>query len=189
MEVDADAPLLTSNCGNTESVAAAPNSEVSPTKMDECPVLNGAGIVGVAATATASVVEAITTPTIVGADASMTSLLPQAKKSNARNSINEDEHTQSLDVSIIEVDLSDLDSEITNVEEDEENRLNADELQKKLDKIVHASLNCKEALVNNTNQLRTACFGQDRFLRRWNRHRITSIKRNLSPWTMRSKRN
>ncbi|EDV94240.1 GH13888 [Drosophila grimshawi] len=58
----------------------------------------------------------------------MTSLLPQAKKSNSRNSINEDGHTQSHDVSIIEDDLSDLDSEITNVEEDEDNRLNTDEL-------------------------------------------------------------
>ncbi|EDV90869.1 GH22449 [Drosophila grimshawi] len=53
-------------------------------------------------------------------------------KSNARNSINEDGHTQSHDVSIIEDDLSDLDSEINNVEVDEDNRLNADE---KLDKI------------------------------------------------------
>ncbi|EDV94236.1 GH23907 [Drosophila grimshawi] len=140
MELDADAPLLTINSGNT----AAPNSEVSPTKMDKCPVLNGAGITGVAATATAT-----------------------AKKSNTRNSINEDGHTQSHNVSIIEDDLSDLDSEITNLEEDEDNRLSADELQKKLDKIVDALRNSKVALQKGTNQLRAACFGQDRFWRRY----------------------
>ncbi|EDV94238.1 GH13890 [Drosophila grimshawi] len=99
MEVDVDDPLLTSSSGNTESVAAAPNSEVNPTKMDECPVLNGSCTAGVA-----------------------------AKKSNSRNSIGVTGHTQSHDVSIIEDDLSDLDSEITNVEEDEDNRLNTDEL-------------------------------------------------------------
>ncbi|KAH8253044.1 hypothetical protein KR032_003327 [Drosophila birchii] len=91
--------------------------------------------------------------------------LLQAKKSGARNSINDEHHHH--DVSIIDDDLSDLDSEITNVEEDEDNRLSADELQKKLDKIVRASLNCKEALEKSTNQLRAACFGQDRFWRRY----------------------
>ncbi|XP_016979458.1 bromodomain adjacent to zinc finger domain protein 2B isoform X2 [Drosophila rhopaloa] len=103
------------------------------------------------------------TPTTSGTGGEMNALL-QAKKSGARNSIN-DEHHQ--DVSIIDDDLSDLDSEITNVEEDEDNRLSADELQKKLDKIVRASLNCKEALEKSTNQLRAACFGQDRFWRRY----------------------
>ncbi|EDV94221.1 GH11762 [Drosophila grimshawi] len=167
MEMDADAPLLTINSGNTESVAAAPNSE-----MSKCPVLNGAGIAGV--TATATVVGAIATPaptttttTVVKGDASMTSLLSHAKKSNARNSIHKDEYTHSHDVSIIEDDLFDLDSEITNVEENEDNLLNADELQKKLDKIVRASLNCKEALEKTTNQLRDASFGQELFWRRY----------------------
>ncbi|KPU75747.1 uncharacterized protein Dana_GF12391, isoform B [Drosophila ananassae] len=98
------------------------------------------------------------------ASGDMNALL-QAKKSGARNSINDEQHPH--DVSIIDDDLSDLDSEITNVEEDEDNRLSADELQKKLDKIVRASLNCKEALEKSTNQLRAACFGQDRFWRRY----------------------
>ncbi|XP_043645892.1 bromodomain adjacent to zinc finger domain protein 2B isoform X1 [Drosophila teissieri] len=102
-----------------------------------------------------------TTSAVTGGD--MNALL-QAKKSGARNSINDEHHH---DVSIIDDDLSDLDSEITNVEEDEDNRLSADELQKKLDKIVRASLNCKEALEKSTNQLRAACFGQDRFWRRY----------------------
>ncbi|EDW05227.1 GH24996 [Drosophila grimshawi] len=57
---------------------------------------------------------------------------------------NEDWHTQNNDVRIIEDDLFDLDSEITNVDEDEDNHLSADELQKKLDNIVRASLNYKE---------------------------------------------
>ncbi|XP_043948256.2 bromodomain adjacent to zinc finger domain protein 2B isoform X2 [Drosophila biarmipes] len=104
------------------------------------------------------------TPTTSATTGSDVSALLQAKKSGARNSINDEHHH---DVSIIDDDLSDLDSEITNVEEDEDNRLSADELQKKLDKIVRASLNCKEALEKSTNQLRAACFGQDRFWRRY----------------------
>ncbi|EDV94231.1 GH13916 [Drosophila grimshawi] len=115
---------------------AAPNYEVSPTKIDKCPLLNGSGIAGVAATATGTVVGAITTP----APTTTTVVKGDARKSSAHNSINEDGHTQSNDVSIIEDDLSDLDLEITNVEEDEDNRPNADELQKKLDKIVRALL-------------------------------------------------
>lgn len=104
------------------------------------------------------------TPTTSGVTGGDMNVLLQAKKSGARNSINDEHHH---DVSIIDDDLSDLDSEITNVEEDEDNRLSADELQKKLDKIVRASLNCKEALEKSTNQLRAACFGQDRFWRRY----------------------
>ncbi|KAH8308927.1 hypothetical protein KR059_003380 [Drosophila kikkawai] len=107
------------------------------------------------------------TPTTTASGGAADALL-QAKKSGARNSINDEHHHHHHhDVSIIDDDLSDLDSEITNVEEDEDNRLSADELQKKLDKIVRASLNCKEALEKSTNQLRAACFGQDRFWRRY----------------------
>lgn len=72
----------------------------------------------------------------------------------------------STDVGMDE-DISDIESEITNVEEDEDNKLSADELQKKLDKIIRASLNCKEVLEKSTNQLRATCFGQDRFWRRY----------------------
>ncbi|XP_017069082.1 uncharacterized protein LOC108106499 isoform X2 [Drosophila eugracilis] len=109
-------------------------------------------------------VNGTSTPTTSAATGGDMNALLQAKKSGARNSINDEHHH---DVSIIDDDLSDLDSEITNVEEDEDNRLSADELQKKLDKIVRASLNCKEALEKSTNQLRAACFGQDRFWRRY----------------------
>lgn len=87
--------------------------------------------------------------------------LLSAKK--AIKGLNDDAST---DVGMDE-DLSDIESEITNVEEDEDNRLSADELQKKLDKIIRASLNCKEVLEKSTNQLRATCFGQDRFWRRY----------------------
>ncbi|XP_030388198.1 uncharacterized protein LOC115634529 isoform X2 [Scaptodrosophila lebanonensis] len=177
MEVDSDALTTTPTTPRKEpdSVAqpqtpATPIqiSEVSPSKSsvgDGTPIKQVPGkIDDLAATPTyhhngaSGVGGGGTTPT-----GDMNALL-QAKKSGARNSINEDGHA---DVSIIDDDLSDLDSEITNVEEDEDNRLSADELQKKLDKIVRASLNCKEALEKSTNQLRAACFGQDRFWRRY----------------------
>lgn len=156
MELDGDAAAVVINDVPTvpPSISLSSSSDVSPSKqlakLEEYQQ-NGSAVPNVAT---------------VGGDGSMGALL-QAKKSGARNSINEDGHSQSHDVSIIEDDLSDLDSEITNVEEDEDNRLSADELQKKLDKIVRASLNCKEALEKSTNQLRAACFGQDRFWRRY----------------------
>ncbi|EDW04748.1 GH23646 [Drosophila grimshawi] len=65
---------------------------------------------------------------------------------------------------------------VMKVEEDEDNRLSEVELQKKLDKIVHALFNCKEAVEKSTNQLRAACFGQDRFCRRhWKLLKADSI--------------
>ncbi|EDV92487.1 GH11780 [Drosophila grimshawi] len=74
------------------------------------------------------------------------SLLPQAKRSNACNSISEDRHTQSHDVNIIEDECW--------------------RVAKELDKIVRAMLN-KGSLEKSTNQLRAAYFGQDRFWRRY----------------------
>lgn len=64
-------------------------------------------------------------------------------------------------------DLSDVESELTNVEEDEDGRLSAEEIQKKLEKIIKTSVQCKEQLEASSNQLRATCFGQDRFWRRY----------------------
>lgn len=64
-------------------------------------------------------------------------------------------------------DLSDVESELTNVEEDEDSRLSAEEIQKKLEKIIKSSIQCKESLEASSNQLRATCYGQDRFWRRY----------------------
>uniref|UniRef100_W4VRC8 Putative toutatis n=1 Tax=Corethrella appendiculata TaxID=1370023 RepID=W4VRC8_9DIPT len=62
---------------------------------------------------------------------------------------------------------SDLESEGTNVDEDEDASLNAEEAQKKLDKILETSFQNKQQLENALHQLRGKCFGQDRFWRRY----------------------
>lgn len=72
----------------------------------------------------------------------------------------------STDVGMDE-DLSDVESELTNVEEDEDSRLSAEEIQKKLEKMIKSSIQCKEQLEASSNQLRATCFGQDRFWRRY----------------------
>lgn len=72
----------------------------------------------------------------------------------------------STDVGMDE-DLSDVESELTNVEEDEDSRLSAEEIQKKLEKIIRTSIHCKEQLEASSNQLRATCYGQDRFWRRY----------------------
>lgn len=64
-------------------------------------------------------------------------------------------------------DLSDVESELTNVEEDEDSRLSSEEIHKKLEKIIKASIQCKESLEASSNQLRATCYGQDRFWRRY----------------------
>lgn len=68
---------------------------------------------------------------------------------------------------IIDDDLSDLESEGTMLEEDEDNRMTADEVQKKLEKILKTSYQNKMLLEQSCNQLRATCFGQDRFWRRY----------------------
>ncbi|XP_055641579.1 uncharacterized protein LOC129778600 isoform X3 [Toxorhynchites rutilus septentrionalis] len=66
-------------------------------------------------------------------------------------------------------DNSDLESEGTQLEEDEDAQLTAEEAQKKYDKILEASYQNKQQLENALNQLRVKCFGQDRYWRRyWN---------------------
>ncbi|XP_075169426.1 bromodomain adjacent to zinc finger domain 2B toutatis isoform X2 [Haematobia irritans] len=107
------------------------------------------------------------TPTKIGKldDLSATSYHNGGSKvgGGSRGGLNDDACTDGG----MDEDMSDMESEITNVEEDEDNRLSADELQKKLDKIIRANLNCKEVLEKSTNQLRATCFGQDRFWRRY----------------------
>ncbi|XP_058453009.1 uncharacterized protein LOC131431358 isoform X3 [Malaya genurostris] len=66
-------------------------------------------------------------------------------------------------------DNSDLESEGTQMEEDEDAQLTAEEAQKKYDKILEESFQNKQQLENALNQLRVKCYGQDRYWRRyWN---------------------
>ncbi|XP_061518779.1 uncharacterized protein LOC1277930 isoform X8 [Anopheles gambiae] len=66
-------------------------------------------------------------------------------------------------------DNSDLESEGTQLEEDEDAHLTAEEAQRKYDKILETSFQNKQQLENALNQLRVKCFGQDRYWRRyWN---------------------
>lgn len=64
-------------------------------------------------------------------------------------------------------DLSDLESEGTMLEEDEDNRMTADEIQRKLEKILKSSAHNKMMLEQSCNALRATCYGQDRFWRRY----------------------
>lgn len=64
-------------------------------------------------------------------------------------------------------DMSDLESEGTMLEEDEDNRLTADEVAKKLEKILKSSAHNKIMLEQSCNQLRAICHGQDRYWRRY----------------------
>lgn len=64
-------------------------------------------------------------------------------------------------------ELSDLESEGTILEEDEDNRMTAEEVLKKLEKIIKAGQQNKMLLEQSCNQLRATCYGQDRFWRRY----------------------
>lgn len=68
---------------------------------------------------------------------------------------------------IMDDDLSDLESEGTTLEEDEDNRMTSDEVQKKLEKILKSSYQNKMLLEQSCNQLRATCYGQDRYWRRY----------------------
>lgn len=67
----------------------------------------------------------------------------------------------------LDEELSDLESEGTILEEDEDNRMTADEVLKKLEKIIKAGQQNKMLLEQSCNQLRATCYGQDRFWRRY----------------------
>lgn len=68
---------------------------------------------------------------------------------------------------ILDDELSDIESEGTILEEDEDNRMTSDEVQKKLEKILKAAHQNKVLLEQSCNQLRATCFGQDRYWRRY----------------------
>ncbi len=67
----------------------------------------------------------------------------------------------------LDEELSDLESEGTILEEDEDNRMTSDEVLKKLEKIIKAGQQNKMLLEQSCNQLRATCYGQDRFWRRY----------------------
>lgn len=79
--------------------------------------------------------------------------------------------SEGVDISTNDVtlddDLSDLESEGTMLEEDEDNRMTADEIQRKLEKILKSSAHNKMMLEQSCNALRATCYGQDRFWRRY----------------------
>lgn len=64
-------------------------------------------------------------------------------------------------------DLSDVESEITTVEEDEDNRMTAEEVHKKLEALINSSAQSKQLLEQASNSLRATCYGQDRYWRRY----------------------
>ncbi|XP_045457539.1 bromodomain adjacent to zinc finger domain protein 2B-like [Melitaea cinxia] len=63
--------------------------------------------------------------------------------------------------------LSDLESEGTQPEEDEDKSLSAEELARKLERLARASEQQLLALAAGSGALRAACFGQDRYWRRY----------------------
>lgn len=66
-------------------------------------------------------------------------------------------------------DNSDLESEGTQLEEDEDAQLTAEEAQRKYERILETSFQNKQQLEHALNQLRVKCYGQDRYWRRyWN---------------------
>lgn len=62
---------------------------------------------------------------------------------------------------------SDCESEGTQLEEDEDNALMADEVQKKLETLLQESSQNKEQLLKALHGLRAKCYGQDRYWRRY----------------------
>lgn len=91
----------------------------------------------------------------------MTSLLNKKIISRELNDV-----SSTTDLNLDE-ELSDLESEGTILEEDEDNRMTADEVLKKLEKIIKAGQQNKMLLEQSCNQLRATCYGQDRFWRRY----------------------
>lgn len=67
----------------------------------------------------------------------------------------------------LDEELSDLESEGTILEDDEDNRMTSDELYKKLEKILKSASQNKILLEQSANSLRGNCYGQDRYWRRY----------------------
>lgn len=64
-------------------------------------------------------------------------------------------------------DLSDIESEGTILEEDEDLRMTSEEVYKKLEKIIKVANQNKTLIEQSSNSLRATCYGQDRFWRRY----------------------
>jgi hypothetical protein len=73
----------------------------------------------------------------------------------------------SSDRLMMDEDLSDLESEGTALDDDEDANVTAEEAQKKLEKILQTSYQNKQQLMAALYQLRGKCHGQDRFWRRY----------------------
>lgn len=67
----------------------------------------------------------------------------------------------------LEEELSDIESEGTNLEEDEDSRMTSDEMHKKLEKILKSAYQNKMLIEQSSNSLRATCYGQDRYWRRY----------------------
>lgn len=67
----------------------------------------------------------------------------------------------------IDDDNSDVESEETQLEEDEDANITSEEAQKKLEKILENSFQTKQQLQKSLNSLRAKHYGQDRFWRRY----------------------
>lgn len=137
-----DVVLNNKNGDDSETQLKPPTEESKPIKMD----------VEVNDTSTRNLNNGASTP-------DMSSLLN-------KKIVSRDADASAMD-SIIDDDISDLESEGTILEEDEDNRMTSDEVQKKLDKIFKSSYQNKMLLEQSCNQLRATCFGQDRYWRRY----------------------
>lgn len=67
----------------------------------------------------------------------------------------------------LDEEISDIESEGTILEEDEDSRMTADEVHKKLEKILKSANQNKTLIEQSSNSLRATCYGQDRFWRRF----------------------
>lgn len=67
----------------------------------------------------------------------------------------------------LDEEISDIESEGTILEEDEDSRMTADEVHKKLEKILKSANQNKTLIEQSSNSLRATCYGQDRYWRRY----------------------
>ena len=93
------------------------------------------------------------------------SLNDLSQLSNTNTSINPID--LGLIVEKIDDDNSDVESEETQLEEDEDANITSEEAQKKLEKILENSFQTKQQLQKSLNSLRAKHYGQDRFWRRY----------------------
>lgn len=67
----------------------------------------------------------------------------------------------------LDEEISDIESEGTILEEDEDSRMTADEMHKKLERVLKSAYQNKVLIEQSSNSLRAMCYGQDRFWRRY----------------------